>query len=95
MEVTPGNSSMNKPSLWKGWRKSYFVKTPWWLKQLYPGRLWSVATQKKILYFTFDDGPHPEATVFVLCELKKYDALGTFFALVKMFWRGRTFTNGF
>jgi len=66
-----------------GLGRPYFVKTPWWLKKLYPGRLWSIDTQKKILYLTFDDGPHPEATPFVLNELKKHNALATFFCIGK------------
>jgi peptidoglycan/xylan/chitin deacetylase (PgdA/CDA1 family) len=66
-----------------GRRKLYFVKTPWWLKKLYPARLWNVDTQKKILYLSFDDGPHPEATPFVLSELKKHNALATFFCIGK------------
>ncbi|RYY60377.1 MAG: polysaccharide deacetylase family protein, partial [Chitinophagaceae bacterium] len=32
-------------------------------------------------YLTFDDGPHPELTPFVLDELRKHDAKGTFFCL--------------
>lgn len=62
---------------------NYFVKTPWWLKKLYPQRLWSVATKEKIIYLTFDDGPHPIATPFVLDELKKHNAKGTFFCIGK------------
>jgi len=62
---------------------NYFVKTPWWLKKLYPHRLWSVATKEKIIYLTFDDGPHPVATTFVLDELKKYNAKATFFCIGK------------
>jgi len=49
----------------------YFVKTPWWLKKIYPFYTWSVPTKEKILYLTFDDGPHPEATPFVLTEAQK------------------------
>ena len=64
-------------------RKRYFVKTPWWLKKLYPARLWNVDTKKNILYLSFDDGPHPEATPFVLNELKKQNALATFFCIGK------------
>jgi len=62
---------------------NYFVKTPWWLKKLYPKRLWSVDTNEKIIYLTFDDGPHPVATPFVLDELKKYNAKATFFCIGK------------
>ncbi|MBS1577080.1 MAG: polysaccharide deacetylase family protein [Bacteroidetes bacterium] len=63
--------------------RKYFVKTPWWLKKIYSSYVWSINTKKKILYFTFDDGPHPEATPFVLDELKKYKALATFFCIGK------------
>ena len=40
------------------------------------------STEKKI-YLTFDDGPHPAATTFVLNELKKYNAKATFFCIGK------------
>jgi peptidoglycan/xylan/chitin deacetylase (PgdA/CDA1 family) len=61
----------------------YFIKTPWWLKKFYPYRLWNVDTEEKIIYLTFDDGPHPVATSFVLDELKKYNAKATFFSIGK------------
>lgn len=35
------------------------------------------------MYLTFDDGPHSEATPFVLDELKKYNAKATFFCIGK------------
>lgn len=38
---------------------------------------------EKILYLTFDDGPHPEITPFVLSELNKYEAKATFFCVGK------------
>lgn len=61
----------------------YFVKTPWWLKKLYPNRLWDIKRDDKIVYLTFDDGPHPVATPFVLDELKKHNAKATFFCIGK------------
>lgn len=61
----------------------YFVKTPWLLKKMYPKGIWNIATKEKVLYLTFDDGPHPEATLFVLDELKKYNASATFFCIGK------------
>lgn len=61
----------------------YFIKTPWWLKKLYPHRIWSVDTKEKIIYLTFDDGPHPIVTPFVLDELRKYHAKATFFCIGK------------
>jgi peptidoglycan/xylan/chitin deacetylase (PgdA/CDA1 family) len=61
----------------------YFIKTPWLLRQLYPSRVWRIHTTEKIIYLTFDDGPHPEATGFVLDELKKFEAKATFFCIGK------------
>jgi peptidoglycan/xylan/chitin deacetylase (PgdA/CDA1 family) len=62
---------------------NYFVKTPWWIKRIYSSYTWSISTKEKIIYLTFDDGPHPEATPFVLAELKKFDAVATFFCIGK------------
>ena len=61
----------------------YFIKTPWWLKKIYSSYIWSVDTKEKILYLTFDDGPHQLATPFVLDELKKHNAKATFFCIGK------------
>ena len=61
----------------------YLVKTPWWLKKLYPGCTWEMPGEEKKIYLTFDDGPHPVATSFVLEELKKYNAKATFFCIGK------------
>jgi peptidoglycan/xylan/chitin deacetylase (PgdA/CDA1 family) len=59
----------------------YLVKTPWLLKKTAPNRLWNMPAGEKKIYLTFDDGPHPEATVFVLDELEKYHAKATFFCI--------------
>ncbi len=59
----------------------YFIKTPWILQKLYPRCIWNINTSEKILYLTFDDGPHPKATPFVLETLKKYNAKATFFCI--------------
>lgn len=61
----------------------YFVKTPWWLKKLYPGCIWDIPAGDKVLYLTFDDGPHPQVTPFVLDTLKQYNAKATFFCIGK------------
>ena len=61
----------------------YFIKTPWWLKRIYPNRVWHINTNEKIIYLSFDDGPHPVATPFVLDELKKHNAKATFFCIGK------------
>lgn len=59
----------------------YLVKTPSLLKFFYPDCIWDIKTEGKVLYLTFDDGPHPVATSFVLEELKKYNAKATFFCV--------------
>ncbi|HRG87615.1 MAG TPA: polysaccharide deacetylase family protein [Chitinophagales bacterium] len=60
-----------------------FAKTPKLLTAVYPDCLWKVNTQGKKLYLTFDDGPIPEVTPFVLDELKKWNAKATFFCIGK------------
>ncbi|QNA45130.1 polysaccharide deacetylase family protein [Lacibacter sediminis] len=60
----------------------YIASTPWWLRILFPSDLtWSFPSKEKVLYLTFDDGPTPGATEFVLDELKKYNAHATFFCI--------------
>lgn len=59
----------------------YLVKTPWWLKKLYPGCVWDMPVKEKTLYLTFDDGPHPAITPFVLEQLRKYNAKASFFCI--------------
>ena len=55
------------------------VKTPSFLRQLFPDLLWRFSTNKKVLYLTFDDGPHPSLTPWVLGCLKQFHAKATFF----------------
>lgn len=55
--------------------------SPFWLKALYPSYLWRVPTTDKRLYLTFDDGPIPDVTEFVLETLRKYRAKATFFCI--------------
>ncbi len=61
----------------------YLVKTAWWLKAIYPSFLWNKKEADKVLYLTFDDGPHATATPFVLEQLKQYNAKATFFCIGK------------
>jgi len=62
---------------------SYWVKTPRWLKKLFPPEMiWDIPYESDpAVYLTFDDGPHPTATPFVLEQLEKYDAGATFFCV--------------
>ncbi|MDP1799787.1 MAG: polysaccharide deacetylase family protein [Bacteroidota bacterium] len=51
------------------------------LKLIYPKAVWKINTIEKIIYLTFDDGPIPGLTEWVLDELKKFDAKATFFCV--------------
>jgi peptidoglycan/xylan/chitin deacetylase (PgdA/CDA1 family) len=61
----------------------YLKKTPGLFRRIFKDRIWRIDTDKNLLYLTFDDGPHPEATSFVLDELKKLNAKATFFCVGK------------
>ena len=61
----------------------YAVRIPSWFSKLNGSLVWKIPTKEKILYLSFDDGPHVAATPFVLDELKKYNAKATFFCLGK------------
>lgn len=51
------------------------------MRALYPDFLWRIPTKEKEIYLTFDDGPIPEITEFVLEELAKFNAKATFFCI--------------
>ncbi len=61
----------------------YLIKTPWWLRALYPALTWRIKEPGKTIYLTFDDGPHETATPFVLDQLKQYNAKASFFCIGK------------
>lgn len=61
----------------------YLITSPWWLRALYPAFTWRMPGDEKVIYLTFDDGPHPQATPFVLEQLKKFDAKASFFCIGK------------
>lgn len=60
-----------------------FSKTPSLLTTVYPECWWKVNTSTKTIYLTFDDGPIPEITPFVLAQLKQWNAKATFFCIGK------------
>jgi peptidoglycan-N-acetylglucosamine deacetylase len=59
----------------------YLVRTPRLIQNLVPSYTWSIPTDEKVLYLTFDDGPIPEVTPWVLETLKKFNAKATFFCV--------------
>lgn len=59
-------------------------KTPSLLKKLFPDFVWDKYKEKPAsptLYLTFDDGPIPEVTEFVIDTLEQYQAKATFFCV--------------
>ena len=59
----------------------YLVKTPFWLPILYPSLTWHKSREEKCVYLTFDDGPIPFVTPFVLNTLNDFNAKATFFCI--------------
>ncbi|MGN6402780.1 MAG: polysaccharide deacetylase family protein [Flavisolibacter sp.] len=59
----------------------YFIKTPWIAKQLFSSYVWNIDTTEKEIYLTFDDGPHPAITPWVLEQLRQYGAKASFFCI--------------
>jgi peptidoglycan/xylan/chitin deacetylase (PgdA/CDA1 family) len=59
----------------------YFIKTPWIAKKFFSSYVWSLPSNENVVYLTFDDGPHPTITPWVLDQLKQFDAKATFFCI--------------
>ncbi len=51
------------------------------LRSIYPDFWWKSDDSERIIYLTFDDGPIPEVTEFVLEQLDRYAAQATFFCI--------------
>ncbi|MFN6945124.1 MAG: polysaccharide deacetylase family protein [Cytophagaceae bacterium] len=58
-----------------------FKNADWLFSLLYPSLCWKVNTSGKKLFLTFDDGPVPGITEYVLAELQKYQVKATFFCV--------------
>ena len=56
-------------------------KTPFIAPYLYPKLTWKVRTAEKQIFLTFDDGPIPQLTDWVLDILKSFEAKATFFCV--------------
>ena len=57
------------------------VRPPQLLRALYKGSLWRMDKKEPTIYLTFDDGPIPELTEWVLDVLKEYQIKATFFCV--------------
>ena len=61
----------------------YFIKTPWLVSKIFPDYIWKMPATDNSVYLTFDDGPHPEITPWVLDQLDLYNAKASFFCIGK------------
>ena len=59
----------------------YLVKTPRFIQKAFPAFIWKFSATSKVIYLTFDDGPIPEVTPWVLDTLAVYRAKATFFCV--------------
>src|SRR5690554_1219810 len=61
--------------------KLEWIKTPKIIKKIFSNYHWDIPNSDNSIYLTFDDGPIPEVTPWVLSELEKYNAKATFFCI--------------
>ncbi len=57
----------------------FIEQPPWFYRALFPGVIWRIPAEPKCVYLTFDDGPIPEVTPWVLDILRRYQVKATFF----------------
>ena len=57
----------------------FIEQPPQFIRQLYPCACWRMNASERAVYLTFDDGPIPEVTPWVLDVLDKYKIKATFF----------------
>lgn len=67
----------------------YFVKTPPFIKTLFSEYTWNAPPHSNTVYLTFDDGPIPEVTPWVLDRLSEYKCKATFFCVGENITRHR------
>ena len=57
----------------------FIEQPPKIFRWFYPHALWRIEPHRKVVFLTFDDGPIPEATPFILDTLDRFDVKATFF----------------
>lgn len=57
------------------------MKAPLLLRLAFPSVLWHKSRKSKVIYLTFDDGPVPDITPWVLDTLAQYNAKASFFCI--------------
>ncbi len=61
--------------------KFYWTKTNVVIRKLFSNYVWNIPNEEKKIYLTFDDGPTPKITNWILDQLKGYNAKATFFCV--------------
>ncbi|MEO8234856.1 MAG: polysaccharide deacetylase family protein [Flavobacterium sp.] len=59
----------------------YWIKTPQIIKRLFSNQVWAIPNKENKIHLTFDDGPTPEITQWVLKILKENNIKATFFLI--------------
>jgi peptidoglycan-N-acetylglucosamine deacetylase len=59
----------------------FLHKSNFLLRTVFPEYCWRIDTTEPVVYLTFDDGPIPDVTGFVLEQLDRYAAQATFFCI--------------
>ena len=57
----------------------FIEQPPEFVRKLYPSAVWRMDPNERAVYLTFDDGPIPGVTPWVLDLLDKYNIKATFF----------------
>lgn len=61
----------------------YWIKTNAIIKRIFSNYIWDIPNGNNKIYLTFDDGPTPEITEWVLEKLDQHNAKATFFCIGK------------
>jgi peptidoglycan/xylan/chitin deacetylase (PgdA/CDA1 family) len=59
----------------------FFVRTPRLLQWMFSDVIWSLPNSQNAVSLTFDDGPHPHSTPWILEQLRQHGAKAAFFCL--------------
>jgi peptidoglycan/xylan/chitin deacetylase (PgdA/CDA1 family) len=59
----------------------YWVKTTSLIKRFFSNYIWDIPNSKKTVYLTFDDGPTPDISYWILDQLREHEIKATFFCV--------------
>ncbi|MEO8148735.1 MAG: polysaccharide deacetylase family protein [Bacteroidia bacterium] len=57
------------------------IRPPYLIRKYFNSLVWNIPTEEKIIYLTFDDGPIPDVTPWVIETLDQFNAKATFFCI--------------